>query len=305
MTAAPAPVSAARSPRPAWSLRSTVNEVSVLFSATDHGKSVGDLNREDISILDDDKPPAAVLSFRGESGLPLRLGLLIDTSGSISARFVFEQHAAINFMDQVLTGKDDVALVAGFSNSVVVARDFTPDQKELTRGIQQLVPVGGTAIWDAVAFAADKLAERREERPVARILVVISDGDDNASTSTLKQAIERAERDEVTVYTVSTRYGDAEKHRPDPTGSRAMRVLARLTGGVAFFPGSAGHLSGSLAELRQLIRSRYLISYRPALFNPDGHYRPIAIVAQKSGRKLKVNARKGYYSDLKSADAAP
>ena len=134
------------------------------------------------------------------------------------------------------------------------------------------------------------------------ILVVISDGDDNSSSATLKQAIERAERDEVIVYTVSTRYSDAESQHSDLTGNRALKVLAKLSGGVAFFPGSAGHLNRSLAELQQLIRSRYAISYRPALFNPDGHYRSIAIVADKSGRKLKVNARKGYYSDIASTD---
>lgn len=292
------------SKRGAWAFRSTVNEVAVFFSATDHGKSVSDLSRSDVTILDDYKPPAALLSFHSESDLPLRLGLLIDTSGSITERFSFEQSAAVNFMDQALTDKDDLAFVAGFSNSVVLAKDFTPDLKQLARGINQLVPVGGTAIWDAVAFAADKLAERQEGHPVARILVVISDGDDNSSSATLKQAIERAERDEVIVYTVSTRYSDAEPHRSDPTGNRAMKVLAKLTGGVAFFPGSAGHLNRSLAELQQMIRSRYLISYRPALFNPDGHYRSIAIVAEKSGHRLKVNARKGYYSDIKSTDGS-
>jgi hypothetical protein len=100
---------------------------------------------------------------------------------------------------------------------------------------------------------------------------------------------------------VSTRYADAQSTRSDRTGNRAMKVIAQLTGGVAFFPGSAGHLNRSLAELQQVIRSRYLISYRPALFSPDGHYRPIAILAEKSGRKLKVNARKGYYSTVQSA----
>jgi Ca-activated chloride channel homolog len=295
----PPPASGVRHAEPgAWALRSTVNEVALFFSATDQGKSVTDLSQRDVTVHDDHKPPAAVLSFRSESDLPLRLGLLIDTSGSITQRFSFEQHAAVNFMDRVLTGKDDLAFVAGFSNSVVLARDFTPDLKELAHGINQLVPVGGTAIWDAVAFAAAKLAERQEGRPVARILVVISDGDDNSSNATLKQAIERAQRDEVIVYTVSTRYSDAESQRNDPTGNRAMKVLAKLTGGVAFFPGSAGHLNRSLAELQQVIRSRYLISYRPALFKPDGHYRSIAIVAEKSGHRLKVNARKGYYSDM-------
>jgi Ca-activated chloride channel homolog len=286
----------------AWALRSTVNEVAVFFSATDNGRSVTNLGLGDVKILDDHKPPATVVSFRSESDLPLRLGLLIDTSASVQERFSFEQNAAINFMNQVATGTGDLAFVAGFSNSVVLAKDFTSDLKELEHGIHQLVPVGGTAIWDAIAFAADKLGERHEGRPVARILVVISDGDDNTSSATLKQAIERAERDEVIVYTVSTRHSDANSQQSDPTGSRALKVLAQLTGGVAFFPGSAGHLNRTLAELQQMIRSRYLISYRPALFNPDGRYRPIAIIAEKSGRKLKVNARKGYYSTRQTPD---
>jgi len=283
------------------SFRSTVNEVALFFSATDKGKSVIDLTSQNVTLLDDHKPPAAVLSFHSESDLPLRLGLLIDISGSITQRFTFEQEAAVNFMNHVLTGKNDLAFVAGFSNSIVMAKDFTPDLNELAHGIHELVPVGGTAIWDAVSFAADKLAERPEDGPVARILVVISDGDDNASSATLKQAIERAERGEVIVYTVSTRYADAKPGWSDTTGNRAMRVLAQLTGGVALFPGSAAHLGRSLAELQEVIRSRYLISYRPALFSPDGRYRPIAIVAQKSGHKLKVNARKGYYSYSRSA----
>jgi VWFA-related protein len=288
----------------AWAIRSTVTEVSVLFSATDQGKSVNDLSRRDVTILDDGKPPAAVLAFRSEYDLPLRLGLLIDTSGSIASRFSFEQRAAVSFMNQVLTGKDDLAFVAGFSNSVVLAQDFTPDLKQLTHGVDQLVPVGGTAIWDTIAFAADKLAERQEGYPVAKILVVISDGDDNSSRATLKQAIERAERDEVIIYTVSTRYSEDEIYGYDLTGNQAMKVLAKLTGGMAFFPGSAGHLNRSLAELQQVIRSRYWISYRPALFNPDGHYRSIAIAAEKSGRRLKVNARTGYYSDIQLMDGS-
>lgn len=285
-----------------WSLRSTVNEVALFFSATDSGKSVADLQPSDVKLFDDGKPPAALLSFHSESDLPLRLGLLIDTSGSIKERFSFEQKAAISFLRHVLTGKDDLAFVAGFSNSVVLAKDVTPDLNELSDGIQKLVPVGGTAIWDAVSYAADKLTERQEKQSVARILVVISDGDDNMSSNTLKQALARAERDEVIVYTVSTRYADAESQRRDPTGNRAMKVLAQLTGGVSFFPGSAGHLNRSLDELQQVIRSRYLISYRPASFAADGHYRSIAIVAEKSGKKLKVNARKGYYSKGRVAD---
>jgi VWFA-related protein len=290
-------------PTGGWTLHTKVEEVAVYFTATDHGKSVTDLTRDDIALLDDQKPPAALLGFHSQSGLPLRLGLLIDTSDSITDRFHFEQTAAANFMRRVLGGKDDTAFVAGFSNSVVLAQDFTSNQDQLSQGIHQLVPVGGTAVWDAVSFAADKLAQTTETQPVARVLVLISDGDDNSSSATLKEAIGRAERDEVIVYTVSTR--DAESATDaDVPGNHAMRVLAELTGGAAFFPGSAEGLNHSLSELQQVIRSRYLIAYKPAQFAHDGRYRTIAIAAKKSGHKLKVNSRKGYYTEAPASPAA-
>ena len=286
-----------------WTFRSSADEVAVFFTATDHGRSVTDLDQRDIAIWDDNKPPAAVLGFLSESKLPLRLGLLIDTSMSVFDRFSFEQRAATNFLRRMLTGKDDRAFVAGFCNSVVLAQDFTGDLNEIARGINQLVPIGGTALWDAVSFAADKLAETTEKGPVAKVLIVISDGDDNSSTTSPKQAIERSERDEVVIYTVSTRNFDPGNDSDLP-GNHALRLLAERTGGLAFFPGSADHLNHSLAELEQVIRSRYLVGYRPAFFQRDGHYRSIAISARKSGRKLTIHCRKGYYTDKNAASEA-
>jgi Ca-activated chloride channel homolog len=281
--------------RQPFTFRSSVDEVAVFFTVTDHGRSLRDLKQTEMSILDDKRPPATVVDFRTESQLPLRLALIIDTSQSITDRLFFEQAAGTDFLHEVLTGNKDLAFVAGFSNSVVMVQDFTHDIAQLSHGMNQLVAVGGTALWDAVSFAAQKLAEKPEPQPVARMIVVISDGDDNASTTTLKQAIESAQRNEVAVYTVSTRYDDPE-NSAESTGNHAMKTLAQLTGGVAFFPGSASHLKRSLADLQQVIRSRYLISYRPALFRRDGHYRTLEISAQREGHRLKVNARKGYYS---------
>lgn len=286
-----------------WILRSTVNEVATFFTVTDHGKSVADLTQNELTILDDHKAPEAVLAFHNQSDLPLRLALLIDTSASVTDRISFEQDAAVDFLRQVLTGKDDLAFATGFSNSPVIVQDFTNDQKRMAAGLNQLAPVGGTAIWDAISFAANKLAQQKEPRPVARILVVISDGDDNSSSSTLKQAIEEAQRDEVCIYSVSTREDDIERTN-EATGNRALKTLSELTGGVAFFPGSVSHMSRGLEALQQVIRSRYLISYRPADFHHDGKYRSIEIAAVRSGRKLKVNSRKGYFSTAREPAAA-
>ncbi|HWY55720.1 MAG TPA: VWA domain-containing protein, partial [Terriglobales bacterium] len=303
--AGPAP-SVERSRNSSFTLRSVVDEVAVFFAATDHGKSVTDLTREDVGLRDAQKSPAAITGFRNEAQLPLRLGIVIDTSESITSRFSFEQHAAINFLQKVLTDKDDLAFVVGVANSVLLVQDFTSDQQQMAHAINQLAPAGGTALWDAVGFAADKLAARTETQPVARMLVVISDGKDNSSSVTLKEAVASAERGEVFVYTVSTREAaDSDDYTMTGeravVGDRALKVLAEHSGGAAFVPGSVTGLNHGLDELQQVIRSRYLISYKPAAFKHDGQYRAIDITAQKSGHKLRVYARHGYYAGATSA----
>src|SRR6202044_4090414 len=145
-------------------------------------------------IQDAGRQAEGVAHFRNESQLPVRLGLVIDTSASITKEFAFEQKAAASFLRKSLTDKHDVAFVVGFANAVLLVQDFTGDGAIVTSGIDQLSPGGGTSLWDAVKFASDKLASIAEEKPSAKILVIISDGEDNCSSATLKEAIESAER---------------------------------------------------------------------------------------------------------------
>jgi VWFA-related protein len=277
-----------------WTLHSAVDEVGVFFAVTDGGRAVADLNLADLKLMDDRKAPAAVLDFRNESNLPLRLGFVIDTSASVTDRFAFEQKAATEFLQQVLTDKNDQAFVTGFANTVLMVQDFTNNKDDVAASIRKLAPTGGTALWDAVTFAAEKIGSLRETTPLARILVVLSDGEDNSSSTSLKQAIETAQREEVIVYAVSTK--DDSRDTRLTLGDRALKALAQQTGGTAFFPGSLGHLNRSLNSLREVVRSRYLISYKPAQFASDGRYRSIELAAYKSGRKLRVYARKGYFA---------
>jgi len=278
-----------------YTLRSSVNEVAVFFSATDNGKSVSDLTQKEVVIRDAGKPPANVTGFRNESELPLRLGLVIDTSNSIKPQFDFERKAAASFLKKSLTGPKDLAFVVGFSEVVLLVQDFTRDEAAIATSIDQLTPDGGTALWDAVKFAADKLANLAENKPVAKMLVVISDGEDNSSSATLREAIESAERHEITVYTVSTsELGGSDVN--SWIGGRALKALSARSGGVAFFPDSLSSLDRRLTDLQEVIRSRYLISYKPDRFQADGSYRSISVVARKSGHKLRVYARRGYYA---------
>ena len=276
-------------------IRVQVEEVAMMFTATDHGKSVTNLSPSDVVIREDNQPPVPILGFYNVTQLPLRIGLIIDMSNSITERFSFEQGAAGKFLETVATDKNDLAFVIGFNWSVLLVQDFTSDQTLTAHAINQLAPGGGTALWDAVAFGADKLTSRPESQPVARVLVVISDGEDNSSSVSLQEAIWEAERGQVAVYTVSTKEGALEESNP-LIGNRALKTLSEQTGGALFIPGSLANLARSLADLQQVLRGRYLVHYKPSSSKTDGRYHAVDIKAEKDGHKLKVYARKGYYA---------
>ena len=288
----------ARSEPHAWTLRKDVDQVALFFAASSHGHMVDDLHSSDVQIFDENKPPQKIVEFAPQSKLPLRLALLIDTSGSVHDRFSFEKRAAIKFIEDVLSSSSDLAFVAGFSNQTTVTQDFTADQAQLAKGIEQLANAGGTSLFDAVSSACWKLAEYPDDDRVARVIVVVSDGEDNSSHTTLKQAIQTEERTGVTVYTISTRQEVGVKTDAD----KVLEALAESSGGEAMFPYDVLNMGTVFKELRNRIRSRYFIAYEPSDFNPNGNYRSIRIVARKDGKTLQVRSRKGYHARLQKPD---
>ncbi len=130
----------------AWTIRTSVDQVTMFFSVSSHGRMVNDLQQSDIRILDDNKPPARIVQFAPQSKLPLRLALLVDTSGSVRDRFAFEKHAATKFVEKMLNGTSDLGFIAGFSEKTTVTQDFTGQQAELGKGIEKLANGGGTAL---------------------------------------------------------------------------------------------------------------------------------------------------------------
>jgi Ca-activated chloride channel family protein len=279
-----------------WTIRKSVDDVALFFSVSSHGHMVNDLEASNIQIRDDNKPPEKVVQFAPQSKLPLRLALLVDVSGSVHDRFSFEKAAATKFVQKVLSNPSDLGFIAGFATEPTVTQDFSSDPAALGSGIDKLANGGGTALFDAVTFASRKLAEYPEDERVARVVVVLSDGEDNSSHSSLKQSIQVAERSGVTIYTVSTKEGLGDKTDAD----RVLEALAERTGGEAMFPGDLHTLGSSLDKLRELIRSRYFIAYKPANFQPNGSYHPISIIAEKNGKHLQVRARKGYHARLEA-----
>ena len=272
-------------------LHARVNEVNVLFIATDkHGKFVRDLNQNDFSILDDHKPPQAILNFRRETDLPLHMGLLVDVSGSVDSRFDFEQTAATSFLEHTVRKSFDRVFVMGFNSHVQLVQDFTDNNALLSKGIHNLHSGGGTALYDAIYHACkDKLVKDHPERPVRKAIIVVSDGEDNQSEVTKAQAIEMAQRAEVIIYAISTDDSGLVMR-----GDRVLEQLAEATGGRAFFPFKMKDITHSFAAIEDELRSQYIVSYKPADFDADGRYRTIEISSLK--KDLQVRARKGYFA---------
>jgi len=272
-------------------IKKRVNEVNVLFIATDkHGRFVRNLSEDDFAILDDHKPPQSIVNFSSETDLPLELGLLIDTSGSVRTRFDFEQESAISFLQQILRLHFDKAFVMGFNSHSTITQDFTDDNALLRIGIHKLQNGGGTALYDAIYRACrTKLMRDDQDRPQRRAVIVVSDGEDNQSEFSEAQAIEIALRAQVIIYAIST-----DDSGLILRGDTVLQQLADATGGRAFFPFKMKDIKSSFAAIEDELRSQYVISYHPADFEADGRYRPIEITALK--KDLQVRARKGYYA---------
>jgi Ca-activated chloride channel homolog len=272
-------------------IKKRVDEVNLLFIATDkHGKFVRDLNQTDFSILDDHKPPQSIANFRRETDLPLQLGLLVDTSGSVRGRFDFEQEAAVSFLQRTLRAKFDQAFVMGFNGHNQVTQGFTDDVQLLATGVHNLKDGGGTALYDAVYRACrDYLIKQPSDHPVRRAIVIVSDGEDNQSETTRAQAIEMAQRAEVIIYAIST-----DDSGLILRGDKVLQQIADATGGRAFFPYKMKDIKGSFAAIEDELRSQYVVSYHPADFDADGRYRAIEITSLK--KDLQVRARKGYFA---------
>jgi VWFA-related protein len=273
-------------------LHATVSEVHLVFTVTDkHGRYVKDLEENAFRILDDHKPPEAILSFHSETNLPLQVGLLIDTSQSVQERFRFEQEAAIQFLHQTLRQKQDQAFVMGFDAIPKVTQDFTDDIEKLSAGIRGLHPRSLTALYDALQYACrDKLMKQPQVGPVRRIIILLSDGIDNSSSITRAKAIEMANQAEVSVYTIST-----SLTRSGGRGQKNLASIADATGGRSYVPVQLTGLTNAFAAIQEELRSQYALSYKPTAFKLDGHYRSIEIQAQKQ-KDLHIRSRKGYRS---------
>jgi len=288
-----------------------VNLVEVLFSVvTKREKLVTDLIKENFKVFDDGTQQE-ITDFSQPTDLPLRIGMVLDTSNSIRERLKFEQDAAIDFLFNALRRGKDQAFLMTFDDGPQIIKDFTGDGGDLRDTILKQRAGGGTSLYDAVYSASDYLLKNSPLPPgpntdVRRVLVVISDGDDNSSNRSRGESVEMAQRAGVIIYSISTStdWVTAEDEK-DPSkrisrkyekeeGDKVLEQLAVETGGRAFFPYKVDDLGQSFLDIGDELRHQYALAYSPPGRSPDGKYHTIRI--QTDRKDVIVRARKGYFS---------
>jgi VWFA-related protein len=267
-----------------------VPRVPLLFTVTDKkGKFITNLEQKDFRVRDN-KKPQTILAFARESNLPLRIGILIDTSNSVRERFRFEQEAAIEFIRSVLRSEQDKAFLVRFDTAAELVVDFTHDAEKLAKGIRDQRPGGGTALYDAIYYSCrDKLPEDSPPEQFRRALVVLSDGEDNLSKVSREQALEMAHRAEAVIFTISTNRSGMPLE-----GDKVLKRFAEQTGGLSFQPFQASDLGQSFENIANELRHQYFLLYAPNPFVADGRFHEVEILT--SAKDLRVRARKGYYA---------
>ncbi len=286
-------------------IRIEVDLVNVVFSVTDRrNRHVNGLGPSDIVIYEDGVAQE-IKYFNRETNMPLRIGLLIDTSNSVRPRFQFEQEAAVDFLHTVLRPKTDQAFILSFDATPFLVQDYTDDPLDLADAIRELRAGGGTSLYDALYVACRNRLAQGSGNSFRKMIILLSDGNDVYSTVTREQALEMCRRHEVTIFTVSTsappiKYTEKARYLQNPCdvmghdGDKVLKHLAEQTGGTAYCPFSTIDVGRSFEAIATELRAQYTVAYTPSNRARDGSFRQITIETRREN--LQVHHRPGYYA---------
>jgi VWFA-related protein len=285
--------------------RKNVNVVNIFFTVKDHhGALLPNLGKDEFEVLEDGKPQT-IKYFSAETNLPLTLGLLIDSSGSMQRMLDEEKVVAADFLRQVVTGKD-LAFIISFDINVDLLQDLTSDVHLLDKGLQQAkinigggsggipglgqgpVPISnpkGTLLYDGVYLASNEVLAKQVGR---KAMVLLTDGEDEGSRLKLRDAIEAAQKADAICYVLLL-------HDPMyPAGTGEMRQLTEATGGRMIEVNNPNKIGDAFRQISAELRSQYSLGYTPENEKRDGTFRKTEIKSKNNG--YKVQARKGYYA---------
>jgi Ca-activated chloride channel homolog len=280
-------------------LHADAYEVRLNASVIDSSGKAVDSLPEDAFHVYEDGVPQTILGFRHED-LPVSLGILIDSSGSMYDKRPAVDAASLDLVK--LSNPKDEAFLVDFSSEAYIDQDFTDSIAKLQQGLSYIKSSGGTALYDAVIASADYLSKNAKRSK--QVLLIVTDGDDNASSATLESAIRRVQDlDGPAIYCIGLLFGEDVSHSDARHSKEVLSELAQQTGGQAYFPKSLKEVDGIAQEVAADIRTQYTISYRSTKSPTLGGYREIHVEAKEKGfRSLQVRTRTGYFPKVQGGN---
>src|SRR5215468_1629975 len=276
--------------------RKDVDEVMLHATVVDDKQHIiTNLDRAAFTVFEDGKPQN-IISFH-HVDIPVDMGIIIDNSGSMREKRGKVNQAALNLV-RSSNPKDEV-FVVNFNDEQYLDQDFTHDLLKLKEALEKIDARGGTALYDAVVASAEHL--KKNARLEKKVIFVVTDGEDNASSETLEQAVKQLQEEGgPSVYAIGI-LGDEEHPK---RAKKALQVLADRTGGIAFFPKTLDEVDEISRTIANDIRNQYAIGYKPTSPKKAGEFRQIKVEAKAKGHgKLVVRTKTGYYAGAESASS--
>jgi VWFA-related protein len=273
-------------------LHTEVDEVVLNCTVLEGTQLVPDLKKQDFQVFEDGVPQT-IISFQ-HTDLPVSIALVVDNSGSMSHKRPSVNKSALDLIQA--SNPRDEAFVVNFSDEAFIDQDFTSDVSKLREGLSHIEARGGTALYDAVAASADKLVA--DAKHPKQVLILITDGEDNASSLNLEQTVRRVQQlSGPVIYSIGLLFGDEDMSRSEVRNARhALQALSTETGGIAFFPKNIGEIDQIAAEVAQDIRNQYTLGYHSTKPTSEPGFRHVEVVAKaKDHGKLTVRTRTGYF----------
>jgi Ca-activated chloride channel family protein len=272
-------------------LRADVDEVLLPSTVVDDkGRLVTNLDRGDFQVWEDNVPQK-IASFQHQD-VPVSLGILVDNSGSMRDKRAAINDAALHLVK--VSNPADAAFIVNFSDRAIIDQDFTSNISLLEKGLSHIDSRGGTALYDAVVASANEMARHAKQQK--QVLLIITDGEDNASRLTLDQAIRRVQAlNGPVVYSIGLLYEDLSKEEA-ARARQDLESLALQTGGVAYFPHSLSDVNEIATQVASDIRNQYTLGYHSTKAADLGGYRAVRVEATAPKHDTyTVRTRKGYY----------
>ncbi len=279
----------------AYKLSVAVEEVNLTFHAVDgQGRPVTDLAASDVEVFDGGRRPRQIMSFEGLTRLPVRAGLLFDTSRSVLGDLGKSQQVASLYATQLLTRETDRAFVMRFDSESKVTQAWTSRTEDLVNSVRLVAAdhasrMGGTILFDALYRACRDMWDARETVATGNFILLFTDGVDNASHSHPEEVVSMCQRRRTSIYVVAS----GSRSRFDQ-GQKTLEGLARESGGEVFFARTEAEAEADLRSIDGMVRSQYRLVYKPPAMKRNGAFHPVRVRCK--ARCAEVVGVSGYYA---------